>query len=245
MIIKEIKPKKILSESKIYPYTINPYVGCQHGCSYCYARFMKRFTGHREPWGEFVDVKINAPELLKKEIVGKKPDRVWISGVCDAYQPLEAKYKITRQCLEILAENNWPFTIQTKSPLVTRDIDIFKKGKDVEIGFSIGTADDEIRKIFEPNAPTIESRIKAIEKLHQAGLKTFVMIAPVLPGAENLPKFFKGKIDYVLIDRMNYHYGDWVYRKYGLEDKNTDEYFARMGKLLSSSFSKLKVRLIY
>ena len=117
MIIKEITCKTILSKSQVYPYVINPYTGCQHNCTYCYARFMKRFTGHKEPWGEFVDVKINAPDLLRKEISHKTRDRVWVSGVCDPYQPLEGKYKLTRHCLEILAEHSWPVTIQTRSPL--------------------------------------------------------------------------------------------------------------------------------
>ena len=81
MIIKEIQSKGILSKSKVYPYVINPYTGCQHGCSYCYARFMKRFTGHREPWGQFVDVKLNAPVLLRLEITKKKPARVWIKDI--------------------------------------------------------------------------------------------------------------------------------------------------------------------
>jgi DNA repair photolyase len=90
MIVKEIQAKAILSVSKVYDYVINPYTGCQHGCTYCYARFMKRFTGHKEPWGEFVDVKINASDLLQVEIKRKKRGSVWISGVCDPYQPLGA-----------------------------------------------------------------------------------------------------------------------------------------------------------
>lgn len=83
MVVKEIRAKSILSASKVYPYVLNPYVGCQFGCLYCYARFMKKFTGHTEPWGSFVDVKVNAPELLERELKRKKPDEVWISGVCD------------------------------------------------------------------------------------------------------------------------------------------------------------------
>ena len=83
---------------------------------YCYAKFMKRFTGHKEPWGKFVDVKINAPELLEQEMKKKKVCRIWISGVCDPYQPLKKKYLFTRRCLEILVEACWPFTVQTKSP---------------------------------------------------------------------------------------------------------------------------------
>ena len=243
MIIKEVQPKTILSISKVYPYVINPYTGCQHNCSYCYARFMKRFTGHLEPWGQFVDVKVNAADLLKLEITKKKPGRVWISGVCDPYQPLEAKYKLTRQCLEILAQNNWPVTVQTRSPLVLRDIDILKKGGDFEVGFSIPTADDHIRLLFEPGAPPIKERVRALDELHQAGIRTFVMIAPMLPGAENLAEILIGKVDRVILDRMNYHYADWVYRKYGLEDKMTDEYFAQTELTLSAAFAKLGMNL--
>jgi len=226
LVVREIQAKTILSASKIYPYVLNPYTGCQHGCSYCYARFMKRVTGHKEPWGEFVDVKINAADLLRAEIKKKKKrGRVWVSGVCDPYQPLEAKYRLTRQCLEILAQNHWPVIIQTRSPLVLRDRDIIKDARDFEVGFSVTTADDEIRKLFEPGAPPISDRIQALDELHKAGIRTYAMIAPVLPGAEGLAELLKGKIDYVLIDRMNYHYADWVYRKYGLEDKLKDDVF--------------------
>jgi DNA repair photolyase len=161
MIIKEITPKTILSSSQVYPYAINPYTGCAHNCTYCYARFMKRFTGHSEPWGQFVDVKINAPELLRKEITRKKRDRVWISGVCDPYQPLEARYTVTRQCLQILADHEWPVSVQTRSPLVTRDIDILQRGRDFEVGLSITTAEDGMRRLFEPAAPPIERRVQA------------------------------------------------------------------------------------
>lgn len=238
MIIKETNPKTILSVSKIYPYVINPYTGCRHNCSYCYARFMKRFTGHTEPWGQFVDVKVSAPALLRRDIARKKPARVWISGVCDPYQPLEAKYQLTRQCLEILMQNNWPVTVQTRSPLVLRDLDILVKGKEFEVGMSVTTADDHIRKLFEPDAPPIEARIRALDALHQAGIRTFVMIAPMLPGAENLADMLAGKVDDVIIDRMNYNHADWVYRKYGLELYMTDDYFRSTEQALSMKFAK-------
>jgi DNA repair photolyase len=234
LIVKEVLAKTILSPSRIYPWVINPYTGCQHGCSYCYARFMKRVTGHREPWGEFVDVKINAPDLLRMEIQNKKRGRVWVSGVCDPYQPLEAQYRLTRQCLEILVQHAWPVIIQTRSPLVLRDMDIIRDARDIEVGLSVTTADDSIRKLFEPDAPPIPDRIQALEDLHNAGIRTYAMIAPMLPGAEGLAGLLKGKIDYVLIDRMNYHYADWVYRNYGLEDALTDEYFYRVRKEFDS-----------
>jgi DNA repair photolyase len=241
MITKETHPKTILSASKVYPYVINPYTGCQHNCSYCYARFMKRFTGHSEPWGQFVDVKITAPDLLRREIGRKNPARVWMSGVTDPYQPLEARYSLTRQCLEILSQNRWPVTVQTRSPLVLRDIDILSEGRDFEVGLSVTTAEDTIRRLFEPNAPSIGERVRALDGLHRAGIRTYAMIAPMLPGAEGLPKILAGKVDYVIVDRMNYHHADWVYRKYELEDKMTDGFFSRTAAMLSSAFAKLGI----
>jgi DNA repair photolyase len=247
LIVREVRAKSVLSKSKVYDYVINPYVGCQHGCSYCYARFMKRFTGHKEPWGDFVDVKVNAPDLLLEEIARKKPGRTWVSGVCDPYQPLEAKYRLTRRCLEILAERNWPVAVQTRSPLVLRDMDVLKKGKDFDVGFSVTTADDEVRKLFEPKAPAIGGRIRALDKVHKAGIRTYAMIAPMLPGAESLPEALVGKVDYVLVDRMNYSYGDWVYRKYDLEDKMTDDFFYTTRREISSSCERLGIdcKIVY
>jgi len=243
MIIREVGAKSILSASQVYPYVINPYTGCQHGCSYCYARFMKRFTGHREPWGQFVDAKINAPELLRREIVRKKPGAVWVSGVCDPYQPLEATYRLTRQCLEILAEHGWPVVVQTRSPLVLRDLDVLKAGERFEVGFSVPTADDAIRQLFEPEAPAIGGRIRALDQLHQAGIKTYAMIAPMLPGAEELPGLLAGKIDYALLDRMNYHYADWVYRQHGLTDQMTDGFFDQLEQALKAALAAAGIRL--
>jgi DNA repair photolyase len=230
--------KSILSKSQVFDYAINVYVGCQHACAYCYAKFMKRFTGHAEEWGTFVDVKMNAPELLAKEIAKKRPGRVWISGVCDAYQPLERKYQLTRKCLEILVENRWPVRVQTKSPLVLRDFDILKQEGDVEVGFTITTADERMRRIFEPGAPPIMKRIAALEQLHGEGIRTFAMIAPLLPGAEKLPVLLKDSANHVLVDRMNYHYADAVYKKYGMQWAMKDSFFREKGEELWMAFEK-------
>ncbi len=241
MMIKEIHSKSVLSPSKIYDYVINPYVGCQHGCSYCYARFMKRFTGHKEIWGDFVDVKINAPDLLSREIRKKRIGTVWVSGVCDPYQPLEARYKLTRQCLEILVRNDWPVFIQTRSPLAVRDMDIFKKSENIDVGLSITTANDKIRKIFEPYAPPVEKRLDAIETLHQNSIRTYVMIAPILPEAENLVAKLAGKVDYIIIDRMNYFHADKIYERYGWQDKNTYGYFKSVGRKILKDCDRLGI----
>jgi DNA repair photolyase len=202
---------------------------------------MKRFTGHKEPWGDFVDVKVNAPDLLAKEIRRKKKGTVWMSGVCDPYQPLEKRYKLTRKCLEILVQNRWPVVIQTRSPLVLRDVDILEGADDVEAGLSITTANDEIREIFEPHAPPIMERVRAIASLHQNGIKTYVMIAPILPEAENLVRILAGHVDYIIIDRMNYHHADRIYHKHGWQDKNTDEYFSFVGSKIASECRELGI----
>jgi DNA repair photolyase len=134
MKVQEITAKSVLNPSKILDFCLNPYTGCAISCKYCYARlFMKRYSGHHEPWGAFVDVKVNAPELLKKQLLRAKRGSVWISSVCDPYQPLEAKYRLTRRCLVELLEHQFPVFVQTKSKLVLRDLDLFKKFHDIEV----------------------------------------------------------------------------------------------------------------
>ncbi len=241
MIVKEVSAKTILSRSKVSDYTINPYVGCEHNCTYCYARFMKRFTGHREPWGTFVDVKANAHRLLEQEVNKKKAGKVWISGICDPYQPIERKYGLTRKCVEILLRHDWPVVIQTKSPLVLRDSDLLSSSHKVEVGLTITTADDEIRQIFEPSAPSVAERLRTLDELHSAGIKTYAMIAPLLPGAENLPRHLMGKINFAIVDRMNYHYADWVYRKHNLEYAMTDKFFASKKAEIATTFEREKI----
>jgi DNA repair photolyase len=241
MVVREIQAKAILSVSKVHDYALNPYTGCEHACSYCYARFMKRFSGHKEPWGDFVDAKINAPDLLLVEKERKKRGTVWVSGVCDPYQPLEARYQLTRRCLELLVRSNWPVRVQTRSPLVLRDLDVLREGEDIEVGLTVTTADDAIRKLFEPRAPAIEARLEALHELRKAGVRTYAMIAPMLPGAEQLGTLLAGRADYILVDRMNYGYGNWVYRRYGLEDKRTDDFFERTARKLLSTCGELGV----
>ncbi len=233
MIIREIQAKSVLSKSEVYDYVVNPYVGCQHACSYCYARFMKRFTGHREPWGEFVDAKVNAPDLLRREVERKKRGAVWLSGVCDPYQPLEEKYRLTRQCLEILVRHGWPVAIQTRSPLVLRDLDVIREAREIEAGLSVTTADDEVRRRFEPLAPSIPERLRALGELHRNGVRTYAMIAPMLPGAEGLVPLLAGAVDYVILDRMNYDYANGIYKKFGWDAQKSDEHFVQAGRRIA------------
>ena len=139
--IKEIKAKSIITKTQLPEgdFVINPYIGCMHGCIYCYARFMKRFTGHTEPWGAFVDAKINAADLIPTDVKKYKGKRITLSSVTDAYQPVELKYKLTRKILEKLIPLQPHVDIMTKSDLVLRDIDVIKQFKDCVVAFSILT----------------------------------------------------------------------------------------------------------
>jgi len=167
MKVREIFSKAILTKTAIssFDYCINPYVGCSHGCRYCYASFMKRFTGHLEPWGEFVDIKVNAPQLLRKQLMRTKPGIVALSTVTDPYQPPEKNYRLTRGCLEALLEHQFSVNILTRSPLCLRDIDLFKQFRNIEVGFSVTTHDEAVKRIFEPNSPSIHSRVEALKNL--------------------------------------------------------------------------------
>jgi DNA repair photolyase len=226
--IREIRAKSVLNKSKIYDYCVNAYTGCQVNCRYCYARlFMRRYSGHKEPWGQFVDVKINAPKLLRQQIVRAKRGTVWLSSVCDPYQPLEKKYKLTRQCLAVLAEAQFPVNIQTKMTLVLRDLDIIERFKEVEVGMTLTTGDEGIARMFEPGASPVGERIAALDKIHRRGIRTFVFVGPVLPGGpEGLISTLAGKVDKVLVDRMNYmETVIGLYKKLGLSESATDEFF--------------------
>ncbi len=219
--ISLIESRSILSKTGIsgFDYVINCYRGCSFGCLHCYASFMKKFTGHKEKWGDFVDVKVNSVELLKKELKRINKGRVFLSSVTDPYLPIEAKFKLTRGVLECLIDTDFDINILTRSPLVTRDIDIFKKLKSVEVGLSIPTDREDIRKIFEPNATPISARIKALAKLKEEGINAYSFIAPLLPlNPEYLAKLLDPITDYIMLDGLNY---PWkvsdIIREHGFE----------------------------
>jgi len=202
-----IEARSLLCKTGIsaFDYVINCYRGCSFGCLYCYASFVKKFTAHREEWGEFVDVKINAIDVLRKEIKRINRGKVFLSSVTDPYLPVEAQFKLTRGVLEVMVDTDFDITILTKSPLVVRDTDILKKLKSVEVGFSIPTDREDIRKVFEPNATPLMSRIRALERLKCEGIRTYVFIAPLLPlNPYNLAKLVSPVADYVIWDSLSY-----------------------------------------
>lgn len=208
MDIKEISVKSILTLSKLpdADYVVNPYIGCRFGCTYCYASFMGRFVNKKVgDWGEYVYAKMNAPELLKKEIKKLKNKgkgkSILFSSVTDPYQGLEAKYKLTRQCLEVLADYDFAGTvgILTKSDLVLRDVDILKKMKHTDIGMTVTSTDDSISRYFEKYAPAASVRLKTMKELNRLGFKTYIFVGPLLPHfvakPEELDKLFSAIAD--------------------------------------------------
>jgi DNA repair photolyase len=201
---------------------------------------MKRFTGHTEPWGEFVDVKINAPQVLARQLKRPKEGSVLVGTVTDPYQPLEKKYRITRECLEALLGSALSLNILTRSPLVLRDIDLFKKHHDVDIGLSITTDSEATKKLFEPHSPSILSRVEALRKIHDAGISTYVFIGPMLPlDPKKIVNMISGAADSVLIDRLNYSNKVLsIYRRHGLEDFLGYDYFSSTGLELKERLEK-------
>jgi DNA repair photolyase len=157
-------------------YTANIYKGCTHGCKYCYAPSL---THDERAWGSYVDAKVNAATVLERELRGLRKDEVFLSSASDPYQPVEARYRLTRQCLEVLLRRGFPVSVLTRSPLVLRDLDLLRRFEWARVGMSITTV--PVKK-FEPGVPPLERRIETLRRLGASGIKTWVSLAPVIPG---------------------------------------------------------------
>ncbi len=211
MAIQEIQVKSILQRSGIpgADYVINPYTGCVHGCVYCYARFMKRFTGHTDAWGSFLDVKINAPELLERQLSRRKTPldgTVFLSSVTDPYLSAERKYQLTRRVLEVLLKHQAAISMLTKSDLVTRDIDLLKQFRRCSVGLSMMTVDDAAAQRFEHHAAPPSRRIQALQALKANGVRTYAFISPYLPMISDIDALFErlsGAVDEIGIEALN------------------------------------------
>ncbi len=197
--IRSVQAKTILTKSGLpgSDWVINPYNGCLFGCMYCYAAQIARWKHPNEVWGTYVDVKENAPDILKSELekmqrkTGTKDfGSIFFSSVTDPYVGVEAKYHLTRKCLEVLADFGYmgSISLQTKSPLVTGDIDILTRLHNVQIGFTVTTLDDAVSRFLEVGAPPVSARIAALKTLHNAGIKTYAFIGPLLPHFTNTPE---------------------------------------------------------
>ena len=179
-VIRETPCKTVLGKSGITDYSLNCYGGCTHACTYCYARFMQRFHPHEEPWGGYIDVKSNAVEVLERQLRRTPPGEVFVSSACDGWQPLEATFRLTRECCRLLVQHGFQVNALTKSALILRDLDIFE-GTSVQIGVTVTSLDPRLASLWEPHANPVEDRFRVLREAHAAGLKTSVMFGPLLP----------------------------------------------------------------
>ena len=235
--IQEIEVKSVMTKSNlpVADFSVNPYVGCLHGCKYCYASFMKRFTNHPEPWGEFIDVK-HWPEIKNaKRYAGKE---AFFGSVTDCYQPHEAKYKRTRALLEQLQGSGISVSIATKSDLVLRDLDLIKTFPHARVSWSINTLDESFRREMDV-AVSIERRLEAMRQFYEAGVETTCFISPIFPGITDVEAIIeraKGQCNLVWLENLNLR-GDYrpvIYskrdRSYWVAlDQQLREYTARQG----------------
>jgi DNA repair photolyase len=184
--VRETVCRTILNRTSPGQYSLNCYTGCTHACTYCYARYMQRFHPHDEPWGRFVDVKVNAVEVLKRQLRRAAPGHVFLSSACDGWQPLEAELRLTRRCCELLLERGFRLSVLTKSRLVLRDLDLLASGG-VNLGVTITTPEERLRRLWEPGAASVEARWDVLEQARRSGLSTTVMFGPLLPRLSDTP----------------------------------------------------------
>jgi len=204
MIVQEIEVKSVLTKTNlpVSDYAVNPYVGCTHACKYCYASFMKRFTNHPEPWGEFVDVK-NWPMIKNPEKYAGK--EIFLSSVTDPYQPLEKKYGRTRMVLEQMKDSGVSVSIATKSDLILRDLELIKSFPHAQVSWSINTLDEDFRKEMDRGV-SIERRLAAMKQFYEAGIQTTCFISPIFPGITDVEAIIdraNGQCNLVWLENLN------------------------------------------
>lgn len=198
VVYKRVKVEHALSKSGLpdLDYAYNPYAGCSHGCVYCYARAFTRYSDAALNWGRVVYVKENIIEVLEREVRRLKRGVVGVSTITDPYQPVEAVEKLTRRGVEILLESGFKVSIQTKSPLVLRDLDILAAHRSlVDVGFTITTLDPSVSSLIEPGAPPPQSRVEALRRLAGEGLETWVFLGPLIRGVNDSRESIAGVVE--------------------------------------------------
>ena len=195
IVENEVAVKDLVTKSNLpaSDFVINPYVGCPHGCRYCYACFMKRFTNHSEAWGSFIDIKRCDKPISKKRLQGKS---VFLSSVTDCYNPFEEKYGNTRKILEQLISIDCELNISTKSHLILRDIDLLKQCKNLTVSVSVNTLDEQFKSDMD-HASSIGKRLETLETLHENGIYTVLFMSPIFPGITDYKKIIEKTGRYV------------------------------------------------
>jgi DNA repair photolyase len=243
-VVREILVDRLLMPEERDRYYINPYVGCMIACPFCYvmdrADFSRSLEGLPQlPWGHYLDVKINAAEVLRREVQTVRRGIVRMSPILtDPYQSAERNYRITRQILEVLLQTDIAPVILTRAPRILDDLSLLRQFRRVLVGFSIPTDADEYRQIFEPRADPIEDRLAALRTLHAAGVPTFAVIQPVLPmNVDRLVDCIAPYVRAVRLDRL--YVGERIqhlYDDHGLSAFRTEQFADETIGRLSRAF---------
>lgn len=203
-VLREIEVRSVITKSNlpVCNYSVNPYVGCTHACRYCYASFMKRFTGHAEPWGGFIDVKY-WPEI--KNPSKYKGKEIFIGSVTDPYNPQEAEYQRTRAFLEQMQDSGARISIATKSDLVLRDLELIRKFPDARVSWSVNTLDEDFKNDMD-DAVSIGRRLDAMRIFHDEGIRTTCFISPIFPGLTDVEAIIeqsRGECNLIWLENLN------------------------------------------
>lgn len=213
------KCRTALSHSRLpgLKYSLNPYFGCEHGCLYCYSPSVFRNEQVARNWGSFVRAKSNIADVLKKELSGKAKGTVGVSTVTDPYQPIESRLQLTRTCLETLKKHDFKVSIQTKSSLVLRDIDLIS-GPGFEVGVTITTTDPELARKIEPRAAPPDARRQVLENYFEKKVESWIFLGPIIPhlndhreNLEQIIRIAKATNSRLLFDKLNLR--PWVLEK--------------------------------
>ena len=236
-------------------YVINPYSGCTHACKYCYASFMKRFTGHTEEWGTYIDIKKCDKKINAKKLEGKA---IFLSSVTDPYNAFESKYKLTRSILEQLVDVDCTLYISTKSNLITRDIDILKKFKNLQVAISINTLDEKFKADMD-RASSISARLEALKKLNENGIYTVLFMSPIFPEITNFKEIveksksfvneywfenlnLRGAYKSTIMDYINKSYPQYMQTYDKLYNKGNEKYWEDLEKEIIKYCDENKIK---
>lgn len=245
IIEKKIQVNDYVTKSNLpaSDFVINPYVGCPHGCKYCYASFMKRFTGHKEDWGTFVDIKQCDKKINTKKLENK---RVFLSSVTDCYNEFEEKYELTRNILKQLVDVECELSISTKSKLILRDLDLLKQMKNLVVSMSINTLDENFKNDMD-NASSISDRLNTLKELHNNGIKTVLFMSPIFPYITDFKKIIdiskkyideywfenlnlRGSYKQTILDYISDNYPDLVDKYNDIYNNKNKEYWKELSK---------------
>ncbi len=214
--VRAVDVKSALSPSGLpgLRWSLNPYRGCAHGCAYCYAPSVLRIE--RGAFAAAVEVRRNIGTVLAKELRTKERGVVGLATVTDPYQPLEARFQLSRMCLEQLAQHAWPVSVLTKSDLVARDLDVLSRMEGAEVGFTVTTLDEHLRRLLEPCAPPVPRRLAGMRLVAESGVRTYAFIGPIYPTSS--PQEVRALVravhaagaSSVMVDRLNLRPGVWT-----------------------------------